>query len=1136
MSPKLSKQLSPGDVITEDLPIVHVLYMTSKDKYCDNCFKRSDQLKRCTKCLHMYYCGKDCQKNDWKYHKNECPLLRHEIPVLLLSYNWLRLWLRFYLSVKKIPTFATEKHRLVDGSDVSLNDIKVDTTCVDATDERKREFESSQQVLTELGVRYEPEEAIHWMSFLFSCEPLTFIRCGHSMSESIGMALYLQHRSLRHSCQPNSALIYSGRGQSLQLRAMRPIAAGEDMTISRVLFLESDRTYRQNVLKQWSIVCECDKCVYHLDRDVDYEIFESGNLFPIRVFTFGQQFMDHLRKLLSDLDVIFGDFHPIKTMYLNLIVLNVHKCPQLPESMLNELTANLVKAIDITCPADGPVRARFSQTFHISFTIGSNHQICKMSPKLSKPLSPGDVITEDMPIIHVLAVEFKDKYCDNCLKKSDQMKNCSKCLRFHYCGKECQKNDWNYHKNECPLYQKKWSTLEAANMRTRFLLRLYLSVQNIPTFATEKHRLFDGSEVSLNDIKDKTIDPNGDKSVLKSIAKVFNICGIKCEELEEWFALMSGRWYDIQCGRPGRVETVATGLYLQTSTLRHNCRPNSCCISRFNGHTVELRAMRSIAPGEEITISRVDLLQNKADRREALKKISIDCECEKCVDNTDGHIDYRRLQPEYIQSVKFNDAYGTASAAELEDKFRSILTDLDVVYGDYHPFRTQALVIYTSILKTCRSAPDSILKEFRDMTAKALDVTNCKDTFESNHQISEMSPKLSKPLSPGDVITEDMPIIHVLAIEFKDWYCDNCLKKSDQMKNCSKCLRFHYCCEECQKNDWKYHKNECPLYQKKWSTLEAANMRTRFMLRLYLSVQNIPTFATEKHRLFDGSDVSLNDLKDKTIDSNGDKSVLKKICKVFMKCGIKFGREELEEWLALMSGRWYDIQCGRPGYVETVATGLYLQTSTLKHSCRPNSCCISRFNGHVIELRAMRSIAPGEEITISRVDLMLNKSQRQKALKSIFIDCECEKCVAISDRNVNYLRLQPGYIGLMCRLGSDAFFEASFRSLLADLDVVYGDYHPLRSQTLLFCFNLLQACRSPLDPLYREVMQMTSDALRVTSGQSCPFQDHFMRCIVQSMRIVSPKDYNDLHGLPNSSDDHWIHLQCGCSYRKSSNV
>ena len=70
------KDYEPGDLIGNFESLVHCINNKFKSQFCDNCRKRSDQLKKCSKCCQMFYCDKECQQNDWKCHKFECKVMR----------------------------------------------------------------------------------------------------------------------------------------------------------------------------------------------------------------------------------------------------------------------------------------------------------------------------------------------------------------------------------------------------------------------------------------------------------------------------------------------------------------------------------------------------------------------------------------------------------------------------------------------------------------------------------------------------------------------------------------------------------------------------------------------------------------------------------------------------------------------------------------------------------------------------------------------------------------------------------------------------------------------------------------------------------------------------------------------------
>lgn len=78
-------------------------------------------------------------------------------------------------------------------------------------------------------------------------------------------------------------------------------------------------------------------------------------------------------------------------------------------------------------------------------------------------------------------------------------------------------------------------------------------------------------------------------------------------------------------------------------------------------------------------------------------------------------------------------------------------------------------------------------------------------------------------------------------------------------------------------------------------------------------------------------------------------------------------------------------------------TGLYLFQSKANHSCSPNAQSFFPYSNHVVVLKALKDIQPGEEICISYIDecqLERSRHTRQAILKENYLFvCNCDKCL-----------------------------------------------------------------------------------------------------------------------------------------------
>ena len=211
----------------------------------------------------------------------------------------------------------------------------------------------------------------------------------------------------------------------------------------------------------------------------------------------------------------------------------------------------------------------------------------------------------------------------------------------------------------------------------------------------------------------------------------------------------------------------------------------------------------------------------------------------------------------------------------------------------------------------------------------------------------------SKSYKAGEVIFECKPIFHLIELEFKTLHCDYCLKKKSSLQKClQKCVKCHqmyYCDKECQQNDWIFHKNECKVYRHPNFDMSSALVFVRSILRLHLRLKADPEFGDKRFKLYDGSEVCLNEMDvniKKLKESPKEMTYFATLCNLFRGYGLFFSREELLKSYGLINAfkfsplHYYTdnpLELSFDAFNTPIASGVYVHKLDISHSCLPNS-------------------------------------------------------------------------------------------------------------------------------------------------------------------------------------------------------
>lgn len=247
-----ARDFYPGEVIISQEPYVCVPNNSLTESRCDGCFSKSN-LKKCSACHVVWYCGSSCQKLEWKLHRLECQLLAKLDKERRKSVTpTIRMMVKLYLRRKLqnenvIPVTAMDNYNLVEALVSHMSDI----------DEKQLLLYAQMANLVNLILQL-PNIDIKEIAENFS----KFACNAHTICDSelrpLGTGLYPVISIINHSCLPNAVLIFEGR--LAVVRAVQHIPKDSEVSISYVETAASTITRQKTLKEQYLFTCICVRC------------------------------------------------------------------------------------------------------------------------------------------------------------------------------------------------------------------------------------------------------------------------------------------------------------------------------------------------------------------------------------------------------------------------------------------------------------------------------------------------------------------------------------------------------------------------------------------------------------------------------------------------------------------------------------------------------------------------------------------------------------------------------------------------------------------------------------------------------------------------------------------------------------
>ncbi|KND05090.1 uncharacterized protein SPPG_00764 [Spizellomyces punctatus DAOM BR117] len=266
--------------------------------------------------------------------------------------------------------------------------------------------------------------------------------------------------------------------------------------------------------------------------------------------------------------------------------------------------------------------------------------------------------------------------CHYCLIRSDQLSTpltrCSSCKRATYCGKKCQKEDWDAgHATLCKIWKQRGNGGESGDWDKdeEMLVKVLSSLKKgVDTVGIEAFLSLQGHEEVLNEI-----DKSEWAKIIQGVLKFPKMpASTTSQDLFSHLLRFRSNNFSIH---DGELFVIGEGTFPLGALLNHSCHPN--CSVLYEGREQVVRTIRDVHAGEELLGTYVDGMGERGERQQTLwSKYGFECDCERCAQ---GGVD-ALLGVEGPMSVSEEKAVGEWLEVELRKPITGLLESLYPVF------------------------------------------------------------------------------------------------------------------------------------------------------------------------------------------------------------------------------------------------------------------------------------------------------------------------------------------------------------------------------------------------------------------------------------------------------------------------